>query len=153
MDQKKTRLEIVDMIIELGLKARKQKKEQEALQYFEQAIKAYPPNVPAYVEAGKSLKALQKLSEAKQRFKQTLQKKADHLEVLMELGNIAYLEKEWEKALEKFQAAVKYHSNHPNAYVQAGKSLKNLEHRFSNREQSSIEREREVWGVWEVLKN
>ena len=25
-----------------------------------------------------------------------------------------------------------------------------LEHRFSNQEPSSIEREREVWGVWEV---
>jgi capsular polysaccharide biosynthesis protein/tetratricopeptide (TPR) repeat protein len=116
----------VQEIIELGLEARKQKKEQEALQYFEQAIKAYPPNVPAYVEAGKSLKVLQKLSKAKQRFEQALQKKPDHLEALMELGNIAYLEKEWEKALEKFQAAIKYRPNNSDAYVQAGKSLKNL---------------------------
>jgi tetratricopeptide (TPR) repeat protein len=120
-------------IIELGLIARQQGKEQEALKYFEQAISFYPKVVSGYVEAGNSLRALQRLEEAKQRFEQALKRKSNNLEALMGFGEIAALEWDLETALEKFQKVIEHHPNHLNAYVQAAIQLRNLK-RFTEAE-------------------
>jgi tetratricopeptide (TPR) repeat protein len=112
---------------ELGLRARQEGKEEEALKYFEQLIKAYPHKVSGYVEAGKSFKALQRFEEAKARFEQALRIKPNNLEALMGFGEISALEWELESALAKFQRAIEYHPNHLKAYLQAATQLRNLQ--------------------------
>ena len=119
----KTNTKNAKAILKLGRLCRQEKKRDEALKLFQEALALRPKMVWAYIQVATELKYFGKFSEAEQKLLKALEYSPNNFDVLMQLGGLEQQKQQPEKAIEYFQKALINHPNEVKPGVQIAKIL------------------------------
>lgn len=111
---------------QLGVALDEQQRTREALDCYEQAIRASPGFAEAHNNRGVALKALSRLEEALASFERAIELKPDYGKAHANLGNALSQLKRSNKALRAYDRAVRLNPGHAEAYGSRGVVLKEL---------------------------
>ncbi|MEM9272160.1 MAG: tetratricopeptide repeat protein [Cyanobacteria bacterium P01_F01_bin.143] len=113
-------------ILKLGRLCRQEKKRDEALKLFQEALALRPKMIWAYIQVATELKYFGKFAEAEQKLLKALDYSPNNFDVLMQLGELEQQKQQPEQALDYFQKALINHCNEVKPGVQIAKILHHI---------------------------
>jgi tetratricopeptide (TPR) repeat protein len=108
---------------EKGLKLGQQRKHEEAITHFLEALKAYPDYLLAHNKLGEQYLALNKSAEAQGAFQRAITINPKFALPHINLGIIHIYENRFEEAIREFEIGNRYDDTYPMAYLNLGRAL------------------------------